>query len=391
MELLNEQISKDVMKKYLNELYNYCLEHLKYIDRNPKIIFDEDQNNANDMFGKTGFYDPEKEEIHLFITDRHPKDILRSLAHELVHHEQNCRGDNDDLNLGLTAHDPAYASHDAGLREMEREAFERGNMIFRDWCDLKKIERTKIMENKTMKIKIKKSVKEAAKPDFLDLDGDGDTAEPMKQSAKQAKEKEMKSESHGDPEELDFDTLPKSHRKAGMTDFEMDPSADDEHHGEEEKGEEEVEVSPFENAQSLAGQIKAALADGDREEARQLTKELLRLLKTNPDIKLHHGGREMDISKVKMREDDTYGNAEATENLEEKKMKCESCGAMYEQAKKHSCEEGKKAMNESKETANNPYPQLFQEKQRLFKDRFNAHEDIIYQELLNRFINKEKK
>jgi hypothetical protein len=164
--------------------------------------------------------------------------------------------------MSKTAHDTAYASHDAGLREMERDAFEHGNMIFRDWCDSKKIERTKIMENKTMKIKIKKGVKEVVNKDKADLDKDGKLSS-YETKRGDAIEKAMGvQEAHGDPEELDFGTLPKSHRKAGMTDFEMDPSADDEHHGEEEKGEEEVEVSPFENAQSLAAQIKAALADG---------------------------------------------------------------------------------------------------------------------------------
>jgi len=389
MNLLNEQISKDVMKKYLNELYNYCLEHLKGIDRNPKIFFNDDQENADDMFGKTGYYHPEKEEIHLFITDRHPKDILRSLAHELVHHEQNCRGDNDGLNLKLTSHDPAYASHDEGLREMEREAFERGNMLFRDWCDSKKIEREKIMENKIMKIKIKKSVEEVVNKEKADLNKDGKLSSYEKKRGDAIEKAMGVQEAHDDPEELDFDTIPSSHRKAGMTDFEMDPSADEPHHHGEEHGEEEVEVSPFENAQSLAGQIKSALADGDREEARQLTKELLKLLKANPDIKLHHGGREMDLSKVKMKEAGAgFGEGpEGKEKLGEiKKMKCESCGGMYQEGKECSCKH-KHAMNESK---NNPYPQLFQEKERLFKERMNNHEDKIYQELLKKFIKEQK-
>ena len=147
MLLITEQIDKEDFKKYAKELYNYALTILNKIDRAPKIYLNHNLKNADDMFGKTGFYDPESEEIHLFITDRHPKDILRSFAHELVHHEQNCRGDNKNLDLSKTGTDPAYASHDQGLREMEREAFERGNMIFRDWCDMKKIEIKKEKEN----------------------------------------------------------------------------------------------------------------------------------------------------------------------------------------------------------------------------------------------------
>lgn len=150
MLLLNEQISKEDLKSYLKEFYIYAISKLKKIDRAPKLFLNYDQKNADNMFGKTGYYNPDDEEIHLFVTDRHPKDILRSFAHELVHHEQNCRGSNKNLDLSKTANDPAYASNDLDLREMEREAFEIGNMIFRDWCDMKKINlKDKIMaENK---------------------------------------------------------------------------------------------------------------------------------------------------------------------------------------------------------------------------------------------------
>jgi hypothetical protein len=213
--LLLENISHDELKDYMKEFYNYALEHLK-IDRPPKIVFKKNKKNADDMFGKTGYYDPETETLALFITDRHAKDILRSFAHELIHHEQKCRGDDKKINLSLTAHDPAYASHDEGLREMEREAFERGNMMFRDWCDGKKLDREENMMNEKMsKEKIKKGhkigkvvkksgsadepfavgmaaakkleEKGGAKPDFLDIDGDGNKKEPMKKAVKDAK------------------------------------------------------------------------------------------------------------------------------------------------------------------------------------------------------------
>ena len=56
---------------------------------------------------------------------------MRSFSHELVHHAQNCRGDFN--NVSNT--NEGYAQTDAHLREMEREAYECGNMIFRDWED----------------------------------------------------------------------------------------------------------------------------------------------------------------------------------------------------------------------------------------------------------------
>jgi hypothetical protein len=56
---------------------------------------------------------------------------MRSLSHELVHHTQNLRGDFDNVQ----AMGDGYAQNDAHLREMEREAYEMGNLCFRDWED----------------------------------------------------------------------------------------------------------------------------------------------------------------------------------------------------------------------------------------------------------------
>ena len=55
----------------------------------PSIFLDHSKPNSEKVLGKTGYYDPGTMEIHVFATGRHPKDILRSIAHELVHHLQN--------------------------------------------------------------------------------------------------------------------------------------------------------------------------------------------------------------------------------------------------------------------------------------------------------------
>ena len=57
--------------------------------------------------------------------------MFRSIAHELVHHHQNERG---DLNLG-DASSPNYAQEDGHMRKMEMEAYLKGNMMFRDFED----------------------------------------------------------------------------------------------------------------------------------------------------------------------------------------------------------------------------------------------------------------
>ncbi len=190
MELLTEQLSKDDLKFYIQEFYKFALENLKQMNRKVTVILKDDEANADDFFGKTGYYNPDEEEIILFITNRHPKDIIRSFAHELIHHEQNCRGDYLNLNLGMTATDPAYALHDDGLREMEREAFERGNMLFRYWCDIKKLEirgenimsENKSLEEVLLQKVIKRLVSEAGMPmktDSEDVDGDGNKEEKV--------------------------------------------------------------------------------------------------------------------------------------------------------------------------------------------------------------------
>ena len=101
------------------------------IKNTPKLILRQDQDNAQMTLGRTAYYDPENMHIVLYVTGRHPKDILRSFAHELIHHVQNERG---DLKMGDSS-DPQYAQNDEHLRKMEKEAYLRGNMLMRDFED----------------------------------------------------------------------------------------------------------------------------------------------------------------------------------------------------------------------------------------------------------------
>jgi hypothetical protein len=138
-QLLNEQITQLDIMRGIKELYEFASRQLD-IDDKPALYLVQDEKNADDLFGKTGYYDPKERSIHLFVTNRHPKDVLRSFAHELVHHEQNLRGKTSEVDMSKTKQ-VDYAAHDPVLREMERDAFERGNMIFRDWTDMKKKQR----------------------------------------------------------------------------------------------------------------------------------------------------------------------------------------------------------------------------------------------------------
>jgi len=118
------------IRTYANDLLEFFHQRYK-LNNKPTIIFAQDKQNSMKPFGKTAHYDPAEESITVYTTGRHMKDCLRSLAHELVHHLQNERG--DLMSMGPTG--PGYAQKDPHMREMEREAYEKGNMCFRDFED----------------------------------------------------------------------------------------------------------------------------------------------------------------------------------------------------------------------------------------------------------------
>jgi len=95
----------------------------------PKIKFiSNDKENAEDLLGRTAYYDPNQRLVALYTMGRHPKDILRSYAHELIHHHQNLNGTLDHSQTTNT-------NEDGDLDRIEREAYEHGNILFRNWED----------------------------------------------------------------------------------------------------------------------------------------------------------------------------------------------------------------------------------------------------------------
>ena len=117
-------------KQAFKALYEDAKE--KYnIQQAPKVFLRQDKENAKMLFGRTAFYQPDTQTIVVYITDRHPKDILRSYTHELIHHVQNERG---DLEKGDSS-SPTYAQDDDHMRKMEMEAYLKGNLLLRDFED----------------------------------------------------------------------------------------------------------------------------------------------------------------------------------------------------------------------------------------------------------------
>ena len=95
----------------------------------PRVIFKNgDQENASQFLGKTAYYSPSDMIVVLYTEGRHPKDIVRSFAHEMIHHIQNLEDRLHDISTTNTMED----DH---LNDIEREAYTRGNMVFRNWTD----------------------------------------------------------------------------------------------------------------------------------------------------------------------------------------------------------------------------------------------------------------
>lgn len=120
----------DVLTQLISQFMPYAQEKMGF-NRVPKLFLTNSEDEANNPMGKTGFYDPQEESITIYIGKRHPKDIMRSLAHELMHHKQNCNGDFDQV-TGMG--EQGYAQSDPHMRNMEIEAYQ-ASIVFRDWED----------------------------------------------------------------------------------------------------------------------------------------------------------------------------------------------------------------------------------------------------------------
>jgi len=164
---------EDKFKKVTEDLMSYCREELGY-DDDPDVHYVRDDANAESVLAKTAHYQPHDRTVTVYISKRHPKDILRSLAHELVHHSQNCRGEFDDNMVT----EEGYAQNDEHLREMEKEAYLEGQLILRDWTDTKKENNLKMNVNEEFIRNIARRVLESITKEEKKPDADGDGVPP---------------------------------------------------------------------------------------------------------------------------------------------------------------------------------------------------------------------
>jgi hypothetical protein len=117
------------LKEALASLTKYMLDQGYNIKPLPKLkIVKNDAENASNILGKTAYYDPSNCSITLYTLGRHPKDVLRSYAHEMIHRIQ----DNENRLNGINT---TNTNEDGNLQELEKEAYLNGNICFRNWED----------------------------------------------------------------------------------------------------------------------------------------------------------------------------------------------------------------------------------------------------------------
>ena len=157
---MNEQI-----QTLLSHFYEYAKDRLGF-DKDANIRFVMDEENSKNPLGMTAHYNPASMEVTVYTSNRHPKDVLRSVAHELVHHRQNCQGKMDNTR----ATEPGYAQNDTHLRQLEEEAYLEGNMCFRDWEDTYKAnQEVKTIYESVVKTFTKEKLKMSTKEEMRNI------------------------------------------------------------------------------------------------------------------------------------------------------------------------------------------------------------------------------
>lgn len=113
---------------YMASLIEYMIDEGLNVNPLPEVKIRRDLSESENFFGRTAYYDPNKKEVVLYVQGRHPKDVMRSFSHEMVHHIQNIEGRLGELGTSNT-------NESDHLQEIEKEAYLMGNITFRNWED----------------------------------------------------------------------------------------------------------------------------------------------------------------------------------------------------------------------------------------------------------------
>lgn len=130
MDLTNAQNNQNTqLEELVQNFYDFAKKTLP-LDQDPLIMYDyEPQQELNPIKQSTGMFNPENNSIILFCFGRGAKDILRTLAHELIHFRQHCGGEitpelQQKLLLGADI-------EDQDVENIEGSAYRDGNLLLR--------------------------------------------------------------------------------------------------------------------------------------------------------------------------------------------------------------------------------------------------------------------
>ena len=117
-QMIYEEMSRKDFTGHLNSFLDFCCDKLSIKDK-PSLKFKEPTDQGEQP--SFAAYSPGAREVHVMSKNRHPMDIFRSVAHELVHHKQN-----EDGRIG---HD--VAKEGATGSDIENEANSRAGELMR--------------------------------------------------------------------------------------------------------------------------------------------------------------------------------------------------------------------------------------------------------------------
>lgn len=118
-ELLTEGLNKKDTFTILHDFIRFAAEDLD-LDSLPKFDF-VFNNNRSVEHKSFGGYAPGAEHITITVKNRHIMDVCRTLAHELVHYNQDLKKELEDDDAGTTG------------SIQENEANARAAVIMRNW------------------------------------------------------------------------------------------------------------------------------------------------------------------------------------------------------------------------------------------------------------------
>ena len=118
-EILTESLNKKDTYTILLDFIRFAAKDLE-LDSLPKFdfVFDSKESMERRSFGG---YQPGNEHITITVSNRHINDVLRTLAHELVHYKQDLANELEDDDAGSTG------------SPQENEANARAAIILRNW------------------------------------------------------------------------------------------------------------------------------------------------------------------------------------------------------------------------------------------------------------------